>query len=58
MSYFEENLLFLQHLVKMCYRLQSVTTFSYNQIEGDEMGRLCSMHGRDEKCIQYFGWKA
>jgi len=23
----------------------------------DEMGRSCSTHGRDEKCIQYFGWK-
>jgi hypothetical protein len=22
------------------------------------MGRACSMHGRDEKCIQDFGWKA
>jgi len=20
------------------------------------MGRTCSMHGRDEKCIHYFGW--
>jgi hypothetical protein len=23
----------------------------------DEMGGACSTHGRDEKCIQYFGWK-
>jgi hypothetical protein len=21
------------------------------------MDRACSMHGRDEKCIQYLGWK-
>jgi len=21
------------------------------------MGRTCGMHGRDEKCVQYFGWK-
>jgi hypothetical protein len=22
-----------------------------------EMGVTCSMHGRDEKCLQYFDWK-
>jgi hypothetical protein len=22
-----------------------------DQIKGDEMGRICNMHGRDEKCI-------
>jgi len=21
------------------------------------MGRACSMHGRDEKFVRYFGWK-
>jgi len=28
-----------------------------DQIKEDEMSRACSMHGRDEKCIQYFDWK-
>jgi hypothetical protein len=23
----------------------------------DEMGRACSTHGRDEKCVQNSGWK-
>jgi len=23
-----------------------------------EIGVACSTHGRDEKCIQYFGWKS
>jgi hypothetical protein len=26
-------------------------------VEEDGMGGACSTHGRDEKCIQYFGWK-
>jgi hypothetical protein len=31
---------------------------SFNDhIKEDEMGRVCSMHGIDEKCIQYFDWK-
>jgi len=29
----------------------------YGKIEG-EMGSGCGMRGRDEKCIQNFGWKA
>jgi len=28
-----------------------------DQIKEDEIGRACIMHGRDEKCIQCFGWK-
>jgi hypothetical protein len=28
-----------------------------DQIKKNEMGRACSTHGRDEKCIKYFGWK-
>jgi hypothetical protein len=24
----------------------------------DELGRVCSAHGRDEKFVQNFGWKA
>jgi hypothetical protein len=27
------------------------------KIKEDEMGRLCSTHGRDEKSIQYFEWQ-
>jgi hypothetical protein len=27
-----------------------------DQIKEDDMGRPCSTHGRDEKCIQNFGW--
>jgi len=23
----------------------------------DEVGGACSMHGRDEKCVQNFGWE-
>jgi hypothetical protein len=26
-------------------------------IKEDMMVRACSLHGRDEKCIQCFGWK-
>jgi len=26
-------------------------------IQEDEIGRACSTHGRDEKCVQSFGWK-
>jgi hypothetical protein len=22
------------------------------------VGGICSTHGEDEKCVQYFGWKA
>jgi hypothetical protein len=29
----------------------------YASNQGDEMIGTCSTHGRDEKCIQYFGWK-
>jgi hypothetical protein len=28
-----------------------------DQIKEDEMGEACSTVGKDEKCIQYFGWK-
>jgi hypothetical protein len=28
-----------------------------DQIKKDEMAGACSMGGREEKCIQYFGWK-
>jgi hypothetical protein len=28
-----------------------------DQIKKDEIGRTCSMHGRDEECTQYFSWK-
>jgi hypothetical protein len=28
-----------------------------DQVMKDEMGRACSMHRRDEKCIQNFGQK-
>jgi hypothetical protein len=31
--------------------------YSGDQIKEDEMGGACSTHGRDEKCIQYFGGK-
>jgi hypothetical protein len=34
----------------------SSSNFS-DQIKEDEMDRVCSMHGNDEKCIQYFGRK-
>jgi hypothetical protein len=27
-----------------------------HEIKEDEIGRACSMDGRDEKCILYFGW--
>jgi len=29
----------------------------FDQIKEDEMDRTCSIHGRDEKYIKYFGWK-
>jgi hypothetical protein len=28
-----------------------------DHIKDDDMGRECSMYGKDEKCIQKFGWK-
>jgi hypothetical protein len=28
-----------------------------DEIKEDEMNSACSMHGKDGKCIQYFGWK-
>jgi len=28
-----------------------------DQIKEDEMGVACSAHGRNEKCMQYFGRK-
>jgi hypothetical protein len=28
-----------------------------DQIKEHVIGRECGMHGRNEKCIQYFGWK-
>jgi len=34
-----------------------IKLFSYH-IKEDEMGRIHSMHGRGEKCIQNIGWKA
>jgi len=34
------------------------TNYYYgDQIEEGEVGGACSTHGRDDKCIQYFGWK-
>jgi hypothetical protein len=27
-------------------------------VREDEMGRTCSTHGKDEKCMQHFDWKA
>jgi hypothetical protein len=28
-----------------------------DQVKDVEVGGTCSTHGRDEKCIQYLGWK-
>jgi len=28
-----------------------------DKIKADEVGRACSTHERDDKCIQYFGSK-
>jgi hypothetical protein len=30
---------------------------SRSKIKEGEVGWACSMHGRDEKCIKYVGWK-
>jgi len=27
------------------------------KIKDDEVGRSCTTHGADEKCMQSFGWK-
>jgi hypothetical protein len=29
-----------------------------DEVKEDEMGRACSIYGRDEECIQGFGGKA
>jgi hypothetical protein len=40
------------------HQLAHFTKYYYGgQIKADEMGRASSMHERDEKCIQNFGWK-
>jgi len=31
--------------------------YSGEQTKEGEMSRVCGTHGRDEKCIQYFGQK-
>jgi hypothetical protein len=28
-----------------------------DQVREDEVGDACIIYGRNEKCIQYFGWK-
>jgi hypothetical protein len=28
-----------------------------DQVNEDEMRWACSVHGKDEKCVQNFGWK-
>jgi hypothetical protein len=39
--------------------LRNFYTSSYgHQVKEDEMGGTCSIYGRDEKGIQYFGWES
>jgi len=41
-----------------CIMRSFITWISHQYlIKEDGMGRACSTDGRDEKCIQYFGWK-
>jgi len=42
------------HAYKIMY-LRFTTYDSDYQIKEDEMGGACSKHGRDEKCVKYFG---
>jgi hypothetical protein len=28
-----------------------------DEVKEDKIGRACSMHDKDEKCIQNFGWE-
>jgi hypothetical protein len=39
-------------------KIRSLTQYyKGGHIKKDEMGMTCSIRGRDEKCIQSFGWK-
>jgi hypothetical protein len=44
-----------------CKMRSFITSTLHQTYEGgqvkDEIGRAYGMHGRDEKCLQYFGWK-
>jgi hypothetical protein len=35
----------------------SANVIRLTKFKMDEMGRACSMHGKDEKCVQNFDWK-
>jgi len=39
------------------YTLVRFTKYSSDQMKEAETGGAYSMHGRYEKCVQYFGWK-
>jgi hypothetical protein len=39
------------------HNLHLTKHYSGDQIKEDEKYRSCSTHGRDDKCLQYFGQK-
>jgi hypothetical protein len=46
-----------QYFIARITKENNKTMIQTDRIKVDEMGGACSMLGRDEECIQYFGWK-